>query len=440
MPISITNALKWLNGFTDYEKTTSYSYNAAYFDLKRMECLLNLLGAPHKRLPCIHITGTKGKGSTAYFASSILSAAGLKTGLYTSPHIISMNERIKIDGRDISSMKIAKLAPDLRVAVGKLVKTRFGQPTYFEVYTALAFLHFKRSNCRAVVLEVGMGGRLDATNVINPLVSVITPVSLDHVKELGETLAKIAGEKAGIIKRFVPCVIGRQEEAALRVILAKAKSTASRVIQFGKEFSISSLKASARGNIFNLSTPFASYKGLSIKMIGAHQTENAALAVCAAESALASLGLAERTERAVKDGISLVKLPGRLDYRPGHPALLLDAAHNEASAKVLRKAVKDFFPGKKLILVLGMSVNKDIEGVRKILFPLADKVIAVKSSNYRSASPEEVLGNYEGRAFQTVKEGMKEAWRLAGKNSLIVVTGSFYVLSDVYLSGGLNRH
>ena len=440
MPISNTNALKWLNRFTDYEKTTSYSYNAAYFDLKRMEYLLELLGSPQKSLQCIHITGTKGKGSTAYFAASILSDAGLKTGLYTSPHIISMNERVKINGKDISGKEIAKLVPDLRKAVGKLAKTRFGLPTYFEVYTALAFLHFKRSNCGAVVLEVGMGGRLDATNVITPLVSVITPISLDHVKELGGTLAKIAGEKAGIIKEFVPCVIGRQETEALRVLLTKAGKTSSRIVLFGRDISVGSLKTSAAGSVFNLSAPAGFYKGLSIKMIGAHQAENAALAVCAAESALASLGLGERTAGAVKAGLKNVRLPGRLDYYPGQPALLLDAAHNEASALVLRKAIRDFFPGRTLILIIGMSVNKDIDSVRKILFPIADKVIAVKSANYRSALPEQVLGNQEGSVFQTVKEGIQEAKRLAGKNSLIVVTGSFYVLSDVYLSVGLNRH
>ncbi len=432
MPISITNALKWLNGFTDYEKTTSYSYNAAYFDLKRMEHLLNLLGSPHKSLPCIHITGTKGKGSTAYFAASILSSAGLKTGLYTSPHICSMNERIRIDGRDISDREIAVLVPDLRKAVKKLVKTRFGMPTYFEVYTALAFLHFKRSNCGAAVLEVGMGGRLDATNVITPLVSVITPISLDHVKELGGTIAKIAGEKAGIIKRFVPCVLGRQKKNALRVLLAKTKKNSSGTVLFGRDILIKSIKVSTQGSVFNLTTPAGSYNGLAIKMIGAHQAENAALAVSAAVSALVSLGLGDRAANAVRIGIKDVKLSGRLDYRSGHPAMLLDAAHNEASAKVLRKAIADFFPGKNLILVVGMSVNKDIKGFRNILFPLADAVIAVKSSNYRSASPEFVLGNYEGKAFQTVKEGLKEAKRLAGKNSLIVVTGSFYVLSDVY--------
>ena len=440
MPISSANALKWLNSFTDYEKTTSYSYNAAYFDLKRMEYLLSLLGSPHKSLPCLHITGTKGKGSTAYFAASILSAAGLKTGLYTSPHIISMNERVKINGRAISGREIAALVPRLRKAVKKLVKTRFGLPTYFEVYTALAFLHFKRSNCGAAVLEVGMGGRLDATNVITPLVSVITPISLDHVKELGGTTAKIAGEKAGIIKDFVPCVTARQGKAALRVILRRAKKASSRVILFGKDISIGRLKVSQNGSVFDLSTTGGSYKGLSIRMLGAHQAENAALAVSAAESALASLGLGDKVAKAVKSGLKNVKLPGRLDYRPGNPPMLLDAAHNEASAKVLSKAVKDFFPGRKLILVVGMSVNKDIDGVRKILFPLAGKVIAVKSSNYRSAPPELVLGKHEGKAYQTVLEGLKEAKRLAGKNTLIVVTGSFYVLSDVYLSGGLNRH
>ncbi len=440
MPISNTNALKWLNGFTDYEKTTSYSYNAAYFDLKRMEYLLTLLGSPHKSLSCIHITGTKGKGSTSYFSASILSAAGLKTGLYTSPHIISMNERVKINGKDIRGREIAALVPALRKAVKKIKKTRFGLPTYFEVYTALAFLHFKRANCGAAVLEVGMGGRLDATNVITPFVSVVTPISLDHVKELGGTLAKIAGEKAGIIKRFVPCIIGRQERNALRVLLIKTKKNVSRAVLFGRDVIIRNLKVSPDGSVFNLSTPAGSYKGLTIKMIGAHQADNAALAVCAAESVLASLGIGEKTEEAVRSGLKNVKLPGRLDYRPGRPSMLLDAAHNEASARVLRETIKDFFPDRNLILVVGMSVNKDIEGVRSILFPLADAVIAVKSSNYRSASPEEVLGNHEGRAFQTVKEGMKEARRLAGKNSLIVVTGSFYVLSDVYLSGGLNRH
>ncbi|MEI7903836.1 MAG: folylpolyglutamate synthase/dihydrofolate synthase family protein [Candidatus Firestonebacteria bacterium] len=429
-------AIEWLETFTDYEKTTSYSYNAAYFDLNRMKYLLACLGNPEKQVRYVHIAGTKGKGSTAHFLAEILRSSGLRTGLYTSPHIISMRERIKVNGVMISEKKLSALVPGLKKAVAATVRhSGFGRPTYFEAYTALAFMHFAREKCAVAALETGMGGRLDATNVIIPLVSVLTPISLDHVKELGNTVAKIAAEKAGIIKNTVPVVAGPQEKSALKTIENKAKEKGSRLLLYGRDFCVKKvLPLRAGGSTFNIITPSHHFKRLKISMTGKHQTENAALAVSAAIIALRRLGRADKIEKAVPLALPRVKLPGRLEYLPGKPGLLLDAAHNAASALILKKALQENYSFKKLVLVIGMSVNKDIKSVKRILYPLAGFIVAVKSSNYRSAAPSVLLkgAGMKALGFESVLEGLNYAESIAGKRDLICVTGSFYVLSDVF--------
>jgi dihydrofolate synthase/folylpolyglutamate synthase len=432
--MSLTKAEKFLNSFTDYEKTTGYSYSAAYYNLNRMVYLLSLVGNPHLKVPSVHITGTKGKGSTAHFIAAILRGAGLKTGLYTSPHILTFRERIKLNGEMISLKDIGKLIRKIAPAVKILEKkTAYGAPTFFEVYTALAFLYFYEKKAEVVVLEVGMGGRLDATNVVRPLVSVITPISLDHIKELGKTLEKIAKEKSGIIKKGVPVVSAPQSRRVLAIIRQKAKAAGSGVYLEGKDFRHRVTRSCSKGVSFNLYGIGLVFKGLKSVMAGRHQALNASVALAASELAIKTLlNKTNILERVVPAAISKVKLEGRIQIFSKQPLLLLDAAHNTASAKVLFEALKSF-KYDKLVMVIGMAVNKDIKGFLKVFAGQSEEMLYVKSSNYRSAEPEELLscsGDNKGKLFDSVAEGLEYALRSSGKKDLICVTGSFYVLGD----------
>ena len=433
-----SEAEKYLNSFNDYEKTTGYSYNTAYFNLQRMDRLLELLDSPHKKVPSIHITGTKGKGSTAGYIASILIACGLKTGLYTSPHILTFRERIKINAKMISWAELDALVCVVKPAVEMLQKEGvFGQPTFFEVYTALSFLYFAKKKVDIMVLEVGMGGRLDATNVVTPLVSVMTPISLDHVKELGGTLSKIAVEKAGIIKKGVPVVTAPQEKQVLAVLEEKARLLGSKFLLFGNDFSRKITAVTQQGVVFD-------YKGLKVnlnnirtRMTGRHQALNASIALAAVEVAAPALGLTVSIiKKKTPAAVSRMLLPGRVQLAGKSPFLIFDAAHNTASAKTLLSALS-LFKFNKLIMVIGMSGNKDFKGFLKVFEKKADKVIYVKAANYRSAEPKDLFRasnilKSKALVFSSVALGFNKARKFAKVEDLICVTGSFYVLHDVF--------
>ncbi|OGF47982.1 MAG: hypothetical protein A2452_04830 [Candidatus Firestonebacteria bacterium RIFOXYC2_FULL_39_67] len=432
----VNKAEKFLNGLNDYERTTGYSYNAAYFNLKRMKYLLSLMGDPHLKVRSIHVTGTKGKGSTSNYIASILRAAGIKTGLYTSPHILTFRERIKINNKNISWKELDRLTEEIKPLVEKIEKeTKYGLPTFFEVYTAMGILYFFKKKVDVMVLEVGMGGRLDATNVVHPLVSVITPISLDHVKELGNTVRKIAWEKAGIIKQGVPVVSALQKSEALRILKNRAKERKSVFKIEGRDFFHEVTADTHNGISFNLKGLNLNFNNINSRMLGSHQAQNASVALASVELAAGKLGITSTLLKKIVPGaLGKMLLPGRIQVISKKPFVVFDAAHNAASAKVLMDSLRKF-KYDKLIMVLGMSANKDFKGFIQVLEKETDLAVYVKSSNYRSADPEELLkvSNIKnGKAFYDVPLGINYALKIAGRKDLVCITGSFYVLYDAF--------
>ena len=327
-----------------------------YLNLDRMRALCGRLGHPERTgARLVHIAGTKGKGSTAALAAALLRAAGLKTGLYTSPHVCSFWERIQVDGRPISPQTFtALLAPHLAWA-HRL--PRSGRPTYFEWVTALALAHFRASRCEAVVLEVGLGGRLDATNVVTPDVCAITRIDYDHTELLGKTLMKIAREKAGILKAGVPCVVAPQQAEAMRAIRAVAKRVGAPLIQ-------------ARP-----------YRG-RLALLGGHQQENAGVAL----GILEVLGI--RAERSALAGVTL---PGRIQVLRRSPPLVVDGAHNPLSVRVLVKTLRETFRGRRWTVLFGTATDKDLDGMLWELKGFASQVLAVGYDNPRARTPGEIV-------------------------------------------------
>jgi dihydrofolate synthase/folylpolyglutamate synthase len=389
-----------------------------------MRDLLSRLGNPQKKLKAIHIAGTKGKGSTAVMAASILSAAGCRTGLYTSPHLISFRERIQIDGKMIPETDLAVLTAEVRPAAEAVAASRFGAPTFFEVYTALAFRYFARQKTDRVVIEVGLGGRLDATNVIEPLACGLTPISLDHTRELGRTIAAIAAEKAGIIKPGVPVFSAAQPPAAGRVIAAacrKKKAPLTRVVP-GSGFTF--IGCGRQGTVFRL----PGGRMFTTPLLGRHQAANAALAVALARQVRPGL-----SDRAIQPGLDRVRWPGRVQVIRSRPLVIVDGAHNAASARALLDALRDVFRYRRLIVVAGMAGNKDIAAFGKIIRPAADRIFLTRAGgNPRSADPVRIKKIWGGGRMTSVEpeplRAFKKALAGASPDDLVCVTGSFYLV------------
>ncbi len=425
--------LQFLNSFLNYEQITAYQYPGS-FSLDRMEKLLAQLGNPHRRYPVLHIAGTKGKGSTCAFAASILTAAGLKTGLYTSPHLISFPERIRVDGRSISEEELERVVERLRPFAGKDL-------TFFEVTTACAFLHFQQAGVEAAVVEVGLGGRLDATNLVQPEVAAIMPISLDHMPKLGNTLAQIAREKAGILKRGVPTVIAPQAEEALQIIEETASLRGAELHRVDREVRIESAEISLSGSLATFQTPVKSYVGLRIPLLGRHQLANAAAAIRMMElffergrAPLGSKG-ARSLEICVREGIARTEWAGRCQIIPGEPPLLLDGAQNAESARALKAAAGELFPGRKISLVVGASQEKDLEGMARVWGPWADRIFLTQAGAPRAESAQRLrevfIPFHPSVALAgSVEEALQRAAEAAGPDGLVVVTGSLFVVGE----------
>ncbi len=431
-------AINYLESFIDYEKLSAPPAKSP-FQLDRVRKLLENLGNPQEKFTSVHIAGTNGKGSTAAMAASIFSEAGIRTGLYTSPHLITFRERIRINGRPAGKKEIASLTGQVRDAVLNLFEN-CGQPSFFEVYTALGFLYFARQGVETAVIETGLGGRLDATNVILPSVSLITPISYDHSRELGNSLTEIAGEKSGIIKPGIPVISAPQEEEAAEVIRKKCRDTNSplteiRLSQAGASgrpsattFFVETEQSTGRGNLFTLKTDKNTYKGLYVPMPGTHQALNAGLAACAASL----LGVGEKD---IKRGLEKIEIPGRLQLIPGRVSFLLDGGHNPAAARILSEHLKTRFSRYSIILVFGASADKDCRGIAKEIFPLADEIILTKSCNPRAADPAVLREKTCPPAGKTqaaggCEEAIKFALGRSTDRTLICVTGSFFLVGE----------
>ena len=421
-------ALQYLNSFVNYEKRDRYDYNKS-FKIDRIQKIASLLGNPQDATNAIHIAGTKGKGSTSAFIYSILKAAGFKVGLYTSPHLASFRERIRINATLISEEDIVKFLGDVRKALGGIGDS---EASFFEVYTALAYLYFKEKKVDFAVYETGLGGRLDATNILKALVSCITPISYDHMDKLGNTLKQIAGEKAAIIKEGSVCVSAPQEDEALDVIKKACLEKNARLILVGRDIKFEEISASDDKEVFNVFGQEHEYRMLVSKLLGPHQIINAATAVGVIE-AMRFHGIAIPPE-CVKRGVESCRWPGRLEVVSRSPLVVLDGAQNKASALALAAAVKKIFKYKKLILVLGVSKDKDLKGILDELLPISDSIVLTKSKIVgRALEPAKMKKFIECKeTFSTsgVEEALLRARKLADPDDLILITGSLFVVGE----------
>ena len=423
-------ALQYLDSLVNYERRQSYDYKQS-FKLDRMRRLASGLGNPQKAYKSIHIAGTNGKGSTSAIAYSILKESGYKTGLYTSPHLSSFRERIKIDDELISEEDVLRLLGRIKSIVDDMEGE---EPTLFEAYTALAYLYFQEKEVDFAVFEVGLGGRLDATNILEPLVSVITPISYEHTDKLGNTLTEIAGEKAGITKENSVCVIAPQEEESLSAIVRICRQNRAKAILVGKDIRFKELEWTDSKEIFTVSGILGDYPKLEMALLGAHQVVNAATAIGAVE-ALYFSGI-DIDREAVRRGVGNAKWPGRLEVADRCPYIIFDGAQNRASAHALSRAIKRSFKYRKLILVLGVSSDKDIKGITDELLPIADKIILTKSRvSERAAEPEKIREFITSKAedaclTENVTDAMVKARSFARPEDLILITGSLFIVGE----------
>ena len=417
-----------------YKRTVEYLYGLQKYGMKfgldNIRKLLSELGNPQDSFRCVHVAGTNGKGSTSAMTESILRTSGCRTGLFTSPHLLSFTERIRVDGQEISEDDVVGLAEEVR---GIAEKTRDFSPTFFEVVTAMAFLHFSRRNVEWAVVEVGLGGRLDATNIVLPEVTVLTSIGLDHREFLGNTLREVAAEKAGIIKAGVPVVSAPQASEALEVIEAGALEKGSPVYRWGREFSSSAVREYSGGLSFSYSGE-RDYDDLSISLAGDHQAVNAALAVKTAEILS---GKYSAMVCSVREGLAAAKWPGRIQFVKENPAILIDGAHNPDAAEALSIHLGKMISRRyrRVILVAGIMGDKDIDGILRPLLPLASEVIFTAASYSRSASAAVLSAHAASLGYQSVpSDGVADALRKAGElyvpGDIIVVTGSFYTIGE----------
>lgn len=433
--------LDYLYSFVDYSLTRSFQFTPEKFNLNRVFALLDLLGNPQQRYAVIHVAGTKGKGSTSAMIASALCAADYRTGFYTSPHLEEYTERIQVDGIQISKGELVELVDELRPDIAQIPEL-----TTFEITTALAFLYFLRKGVQIAVIEVGLGGRLDATNVVNPLISVITSLSYDHMNVLGNTLAEIAREKAGIIKPGRPVVMSPQKEEARLVVEQVAAERGSAVIQVGKDYLYTPLSHSLDGQSLMvwsaadqpLVDSFIESGGrqdwepqhLHIPLLGYHQVENAATAYAVLQ-VMRENGW-KISEKDIQQGFTQVYWPGRFEILRRNPPVVIDSAHNRDSALKLRLALDDYLPGQQVILVFGASEDKDIEGMFKELLPRVQRVIGTQSIHPRAMEPEKLvdLAHRFGRPAQAIvpiETALARALELAGEEMAVVVAGSLFV-------------
>lgn len=437
-------AISYIYGRTNYEAVPRPHAEGNY-DLRRVYELLEALDNPHLKARSVHIAGTNGKGSTATMLAAILTEAGYKTGLYTSPHLVTTRERFRVDGQMITEEELADMVTRLKPVITAVdERATYGRLTVFEILTVLGFVYFAEKGCDFQVLEVGMGGRFDATNVISPEVCILTAISYDHCDILGKTLAEIAAEKCGIIKPGCVVVSHPQEEEAARVIRETCREKEARLITVGQD-------VTRRSQGYNLNQQRALVNGrlcsyrIAFPLLGQYQLDNAAAAVAAAEV------LIEQGCRISRDiivrGLGNVHFPGRMNIVSRDPLIILDGGHNPGAAHNLKEALTNYFRPERSILVIGIARDKDYECIIEELAPAFDIVIATRYNNPRSASPELLAAEFNKYGKTTkvsgsVAEAIEEAKSIASKSDLICVTGSLYVVGEAieHIEGYTGNH
>ncbi len=420
----------------NYVESLSYLENLGKFGIQlgmeRIEGLLRELGNPEQKIKTIHVTGTNGKGSVTSMITNILLAANLKVGKFTSPHLVRYNERICLNGEEISDEAFATTITAVKAAADSIVKKGVcDQPTQFEILTAAAFLYFCLEKVDYAVIEVGMGGLWDSTNVITPVVSVITNVSLDHTDRCGDSVERIAMQKAGIIKEKVPLVTAAEGDNALGPIVTMAMFKEAPVYLYGKAFYGTEVESSMDGQKFTLHAGDFYASDYEIKLPGEHQIKNTSVAIVAAK--LVSKQDDRINELALHLGVANTLWPGRLERVSQKPDLILDGAHNPDGAKALRSALDKYYPGQKLHFVFGMMGDKDMSGVIKTLIHNDDVVYTVRADGGSRAAEAEALAELVGAnaiPMNSLAEAYHKAADQAGKDGIICVCGSLYLVGE----------
>ena len=426
--IAYNQSLDYLYSFVDYSLKHSSELAKADFNLDRMFALMQSLGNPQNKYPIIHVAGTKGKGSTSALCASSLKAAGYKVGLYTSPHLLEYTERIQINGESISHAQLIELVEEIKPYVAKIEML-----TTFEITTALAFLAFGKYGVNAAVFEVGLGGRLDATNIVTPQVSVITSLSYDHTAVLGNTLTLIAGEKAGIIKNGVPVISSPQKEEALAVLERVAALKNSRFTLVGRDVKFELIESSLDGQRFNFPTfQSSNLPTFNIPLLGSHQVENAATAYAALKASGIPI-----TDEQIQKGFSQVQWRARFEIARRDPPVIFDSAHNQDSFAKLSETLQTYFPDKMVYLIFGASEDKNIPGMFAEMKSRIKKIIITRADHPRALEVEKIqqLAEQAGAESETltpVKSALARALKLSSKDGSIVLSaGSMFVTAEV---------
>jgi dihydrofolate synthase / folylpolyglutamate synthase len=415
---------------TSYPDSVRYLYalgnefKTIKFGLERIRTLLTALALPHRAFSTIHVAGTNGKGSTCAMIESALRASGLSTGIYTSPHLVEPTERIRINGKAVSADEFSAAFNEVHGVSNRLIGDGLidMHPTYFETITAMAYLLFRQHGVERVVLETGMGGRLDATNVVDPLLSVITPIDFDHERYLGDTIPKIAHEKAGIIKPERPVVFSRQRPEAQAVLERAAIENQSEVVR-AADWVAQDLHLDAYGSRFTAQGQ-ASIP-IDCPLIGAHQVENALTAI----AALHHLGV---PDSAIREGIAATRWPGRLEHVASSPDIFLDGAHNPAGAQALADYIREFHHHRRIWIIFGAMSDKDLSVIAPLLFPLASELILTGVHQARAFTPEQ-LRDLSAATHARLAPHIHDALamvREAAQGDAIFITGSLYLVGE----------
>jgi dihydrofolate synthase/folylpolyglutamate synthase len=429
----------------NYNETVNYLYglqrHGIKLGLENSRRLMSVLGEPQKSFRSIHIAGTNGKGSTATIIASILKRNGFKVGLYTSPHLVSFTERIRIDNSPILESDVISLTYHIRKAIANTDI----RPTFFEFITAMAFYYFACKKVDWAVVEVGMGGRLDATNVLLPDVSIITNIGLDHTEFLGEGFLDIAFEKAGIIKPTIPVVTATIHPEALRVLEKTAKDHGCEIHIYNKDFKSTLVFMDDKRIVFDYrgmnpsmahANSYREYNNLSLPIPGKHQLYNVSLAIRVCE--ILTQGGLSISGDVINNGLLNLNFEGRLERVSQTPLIIIDSAHNPEAARALSDTVKEIFPTKKIILIVGIMKDKDIKGILEPLMQISDAVILTRPKGERATSPEKLKENIKTNVMpnsisttNTVAEAIEFAKTLWQEDNIILVTGSFYTTGEV---------
>ncbi len=406
--------------------------------LDNISYLLRRMGDPHLKFPAIHITGTNGKGSVTAFIHSVLLEMGFKVGRYISPHLVDFSERIVVDNDPITAHEIDALVDELRPIIAEMQgDAGLGHPTFFEAVTAMAFQHFARCNVDFAVVEVGMGGRYDSTNVVLPCLSIITNIHLEHCDYLGDTVEKIAVEKAGIIKPGVEVVSAAEQPEVRNILDARAEECASNLFYLSRDFSYAARCGSFPRQYIDFQSPALNLNlhNVEINLAGGFQTKNAAVALMGL-GILAHKRLIPLDEGAIRRGMARAVWPARLEKLADSPLMLLDSAHNPSAMHSLRDAMKEWFPGKRIILVLGMLADKDVSECLKILRNLTETLIATQPQYERAMNVERLAQLAQGifnnvRSEPTIADAIRHALALARPDDLILIAGSLFNVAEV---------